>query len=484
MSQVLDLSPPQKIHIIGIGGAGMSSLAALLIQMGHVVSGSDREPQESIKEKLEEMGAKVSVGHQAENVSLDTNIVAYSSAISDDNVELEHARKQNIKVYARKEILKSVCKLKKTLAVAGSHGKTTTTAMLAGALASINVSYLIGAELVDKTLGGHWNNKGEWLVVEADESDGTFLELDAELIILTSMDHDHIEHYGGGANLETAYEEFVKKAITLSERDKCGAILQIDDALLGNLYKQLDSSKCVSVRSDGENADFMFENYQSTRTGASATILDSNSKRYKLEIPLPGKHNISNATLAFAASVCLGVKPKQALSGLKSFASIKRRFEILGEVGDIIFIDDYAHTPQEIAATLATLKDWGREKDTEKDTEKKGRVVCAFQPHRYSRTQHHWESFSNAFNDCEVVVISDIYSAGEEKREGITGKLILNAVLAENPRKKVVWLPEKEDLVGYMKKCLRPGDIFITLNAGNLNQIGKKIYLDIKDGNI
>ena len=484
---MVDLSVSKKIHIIGIGGAGMSSIAAVLSQQGHIVSGSDLS--DDLFPQLKDLGVKTYLGHSADNVSSDIDMIAYSSAIdlnteTNPNSELEHGRKEKIKILTRAKILKGICGLKKTLAVAGAHGKTTITAMLAASLKSIDASFIFGGQLSDGSLGGYWNEKGEWLIVEADESDGTFLELDPDCAILTSMDQDHIEHYKTAENLEKAYFEFISNT---------DAILNIDDPKINELSQKLEKATTIKSKSNSSSdADFLFEesiDYKENKLQSRANILHSVAqnnkannkaknkiKEYKLKLKVAGEHNISNATMAFAASINLGVNPKKALLDLETFSGVKRRLELIGSTKGITFIDDYAHTPLEIFKTLRTIKDWATKNEKATKNKNKTRVVCAFQPHRYSRVETLFETYADAFNDCQVLTISEIYSAGESKREGISGKLIVDAVLDAHPRKNVAWIPEKENLIEYYKMNLRSGDIFITLNAGDLNQIGQQIY--------
>ncbi len=515
-AEKIDLSRSQKIHIAGLGGAGMSSIAVVLLEMGHRVSGSDMVDSDLLQ-RLNKTGIATFIGHREENLS-DADIVAHSSAVLQSNPELKLAHSKGIQVFSRAEILSAICRLKKTVAVAGSHGKTTTSAMLAAGLK--NASYLIGGELNETGVGGHWNEKGEWLIVEADESDATFLKIPKQGAIITSMDPDHIEQYGSKKAHQNSYLEFADSVdgwivCNMQEPALFELCQQLENAISygieGNAESGIESIGLSGKKSVGK-PDFWIRDIKSAPEGSSGTLvpdseyghnlgseknsedavsllseglsskgpslskglltkgMNLSAKKMKIELPIPGAHNVSNAAAAILAGVQMGADPYKMLKALKAYRGVARRFEILGKAGGITFIDDYAHLPEEISKTLETVSGWGR-------------VVCAFQPHRYSRVQTLWRDYSDAFNECDLLAVSEIYPAGELERPGVSAKLILNAVLEANPRKKAAWIPKPLDLGNYLLSQLRPGDIFITLNAGDLHLVGKKIYETLSDKN-
>ncbi len=473
----------------------MSSIAVVLLEMGHIVSGSDLVDSDLLQ-RLGNKGIATFVGHREENLS-DVGIVAYSTAVSQSNPEVKLAKAKGIQVLTRSEILSAICQLKKTVAIAGSHGKTTASAMLAAGVK--NASYLIGGELQGSGVGGHWDKKGEWLIVEADESDATFLKIPKQGAIITSTDPDHIEQYGSQKAHQNSYLEFAGSV-------EGWIVCNIQDPALFELCQQLENTVSYAIDDIVENdsveagrpdfgtgrPDFWIKDIKSAPEGSagrlvadyeSASGVDSGKdpedaaaplikkikkmslpeREMKIRLPMPGVHNISNAAAALLAGIQMGTSSDKMLKALRGYRGVARRFEVLGKTGGITFIDDYAHLPAEISSTLRTVSSWGR-------------VVCAFQPHRYSRVETLWQDYADAFNECELLAVSEIYPAGEPERPGISAKLIVNAVLDANPRKKIAWIPEPSNLADYLLSQLKDGDIFITLNAGDLHLVGKKIY--------
>ena len=446
----VDLDNSREIHIIGIGGAGMSAIAEVLAGKGHKVSGSDLSASE-VTEKLKSRGIKVYVGHDASNISASCEIVTHSTAIPSDNSEMVEASSRDIPVLKRSEILAQITKVWKSLAVAGTHGKTTTSAMLTTALigADMDPSYIVGGNIQALSRGAAVG-QGEYLVVEADESDGTFLELDVYGQIITNVEPDHLEHYGDFTNLKKAFVRFINQA----EGPK---VVCLDDQGVSELIQQTD----VVTYGTSENADWRIENVSSSIEGVNFQVTDQTSnKNYGLHIQQPGLHNARNATAAFVLAVLLGADPDKSVKALKEFDGVGRRFEKRGSVDGIFFVDDYAHLPTEVEAALSAAK-----------STKPQRLVTVFQPHRFSRTEQLWSSFGDSFTDADLLVVTGIYSSGEKPRPGITGDLISGLVMEKNPDSNVRYIEHLEDVVSFLVEELREGDLCMTLGAGDLTDV-------------
>ncbi len=442
----IDLTSPRRIHVVGVGGAGMSAIAAVLSAMGHDVTGSDIRASQSF-ERLGARGIEVRSGHRAENVG-GADVLTYSTAVPEHNVELREARRLGIPVLTRAEMLRSIVALRRTIAVAGTHGKTTTSSMLALVLveAGLHPSFIIGGEVNEIGTNAAWDT-GELLVVEADESDGTFLQLSPELGIVTSVEPDHIEHYGSFEALKGAFGAFLSEVRT--------AVVCADDPVALSLAP---ASALTYGRSPGVGVQIV--DLESGRNHLRFELLSGGKSLGQFELPVPGIHNASNAAAAVAAATLLGVSPEQARRALARFAGVARRFEFRGEAGGVTFVDDYAHLPGEVRVALAAAKDG-----------KFGRIVCVFQPHRYSRVATLAPDFADAFQGADIVAVTDVYSAGEMARPGVSGKLVLDAIIASHPSARAVYVPNRDDLVTYLRTVLRPGDLCLTLAAGDLTNL-------------
>jgi UDP-N-acetylmuramate--alanine ligase len=447
---------PRRIHIVGIGGAGMSAIAAVLLRMGHRVSGSDLKAGSST-ERLVALGARVDVGHDASHVE-DASIVAISSAIPQTNVEVVAARAAGIPVASRADILSAIAATRRTVAVSGTHGKTTTTSMLALILveAGLDPSFIIGGEVNEIGTNATWGD-GELFVVEADESDGTFLRLGADVAIVTSVDPDHLEYYGGYGSLKAAFRSFLAAAPR--------QIICADDPELAPL-----APPSALTYGFAAHADFRIEEFTQRRAEIAFVLIRGDERIGQFHLPVPGALNAQNAAGAIAAATLLGASPAACQAALARFAGVARRFQFRGERAGITFVDDYAHLPTEVAATLAAAGAGGWE-----------RVVAVFQPHRYSRTEAVGAEFAETFGDADVVVITAIDAAGEAPRPGVTAKLVLDAVLAARPETTAVYLPQRSDLVSYLATHLRPGDCCITLGAGDLTGLPDEIIAALAD---
>jgi UDP-N-acetylmuramate--alanine ligase len=443
----LDLASPRRVHIVGIGGAGMSAIAAVLARMGHQVSGSDLKASSGL-ERLRTSGIEVFVGHRGEQVGA-VDAVAISTAIAPSNPEVQAAEQRGIPVHSRAEVLAAICATRRAIAVAGTHGKTTTSSMLALVLveAGLHPSFIVGGELNEIGTGAVWD-QGEWLVVEADESDGTFLELPAEMAVVTSVEPDHLEHYGGYEHLVSAFDRFLSAA---SIRVVCA-----DDPDAASIAARHGAI----TYGQSELATYRMTGMERHRAGTRFAVENDGAVVAEVRLPVPGLHNALNACAALVAGIAAGALPEAASRALSRYAGVARRFQFRGEQAGVTFVDDYAHLPTEVRAALSAAGDGGWD-----------RVVCVFQPHRYSRTGTLWRDFADAFTGADVLVVTDIYAAGEAPRPGVTGKLVVDAVLEAHPGQRLAYLPSRADLVPYLRRTLRPGDLCLTLGAGDLTSL-------------
>jgi UDP-N-acetylmuramate--alanine ligase len=439
---------PRRIHVLGIGGSGMSAIATVLVAMGHTVSGSDAADS-SVLTGLRSLGITTHVGHAADHV-VGADVVAASTAVPADNPELVAARAGGIPVLRRAEALAAICATRRTIAIGGTHGKTTTTAMTALALreAGLEPSFIVGGEVTGLGGGASWGSGG-WFVVEADESDGTFTELGAEAVVVTNVEADHLDFHGTFENLQAAFRAFLSSAS--GPRVVC-----IDDPVAARLAEGLD---CLTYGT-GESADYRMADVQTGRSGVATTIVHHGAELGRIDVPLPGVHNARNATAALVVALALGASFADAARGLAAFAGVRRRFEHRGEAGGVTFVDDYAHLPSEVSAALEAARGGAY-----------GRVVCVFQPHRYTRTAALWREFADAFTGADVLAVTGIYAAGQDPLPGVTGKLIVDAVLDAHPYQRVAWLPGRSDLLAWLGAELRPGDLCLTLGAGDLTTL-------------
>ncbi len=444
----LDLLVPRRIHIIGIGGAGMSAIAIVLRAMGHHVSGSDLRDS-PVAERLRSQGITVSIGHRAENVG-DAEAVTYSPAVQPANLELVEARAHGIRVVPRSAMLAAICATRRCLAVAGTHGKTTTASMLSLILveAGLRPSFVIGADVNEIGTNAVWDT-GEWLVVEADESFGTFRAIRPDLAVLTNVEADHLDYYGTFEELRTAFSEFVGAATE-------GAVVCADDAEAAAIGHERGAITIGS--SDG--ATYRMTDLELARSSVSFTMEGPGGTLGTLDIGVPGLHNARNGAVAAVAALQAGATFVAAQTALARFAGVTRRFEFRGEAGGVTFVDDYAHLPTEVRAALATARTGGW-----------SRVVAVFQPHRFSRTAALAPQFGTAFADADVLVVTDVYSAGEPPVPGVSGRLVADAVRAADPRLPVVYAPAWEQLRDAVAETLQAGDLCLTLGAGDLTSL-------------
>ena len=448
---MIDLTTARRVHIVGVGGAGMSAIATVLAAMGHEVSGSDLKDSAGLR-RLEASGVRVHVGHQAAHVG-DADLVAVSTAIPERNPEVVAAKERGVPVARRAEILAAVASTRRCVAVSGTHGKTTTSSMLALALvhAGLEPSFIIGGELNEIGGGAVWDD-GDLFVVEADESDGTFVELPAELAIVTNIEADHLDFYGSLHAIETAFDHFLAAPGP--------NVVCADDPIAARLGR----AHGAVLYGTSADADVRIVDPVSERAGASFTLVRGEEVIGELRLPVPGLHNMRNATAATVAAMSLGAPFAACQAALARYAGVARRFQYKGRARGVTFVDDYAHNPGKVRALLEAARAGGW-----------GRVVCAFQPHRYTRTAALAGEFGEAFDDADVIAIMDVYAAGEPPQPGVTGKLIVDAVLDHHPWKRVAWLPGRDDVLTYLAHELRSDDLCLTVGAGDVTSLSGEI---------
>ncbi|NNN20021.1 MAG: UDP-N-acetylmuramate--L-alanine ligase [Acidimicrobiaceae bacterium] len=436
---------PKRVHIVGIGGAGMSAIAIVLTQQGHRVSGSDLKASVAF-ERLRTHGVELFLGHAESNVH-GAELVAISSAIARSNPEVLWAHEHQIPVVTRSELLPMIISGKTVIGVAGTHGKTTTTSMLALSLMTSGrrPSFIVGGELNEIGTNALWD-EGSELVIEADESDGTFLHLGCYGVIVTNIEPDHLDYYGSYEALKNAFGDFVSQS--------AGPRIICADSPDANFLLDLPG---VSSYGFSHKADYLIKDVISTRSKTTFRVVNEGLGDVNLELAVPGRHNVSNATAALALADQLGANAGSVVEALSQFTGVARRFQHRGTYNGATLIDDYAHLPGEIEAVLETAA-----------SQEFDRVVAIFQPHRYSRVASLYREFAESFSMADVVVITDVYSAGEMPIPGVTGELISALVEAYFPDKEVHYLPQRHKVASLVQSLLRPGDICLTLGAGDL----------------
>ncbi len=458
VEQGIELDTPQDIHLIAIGGAGMAAIAEVLHGMGHNVRGSDMTDSAAIT-RLQSLGIDAIVGHDAANVH-SPDIAAKSTAVPDTNPEVVAIREAGGDVASRGVMLTAIASQRKTVAVAGTHGKTTTTSMLAviAMEAGVDPSYIIGGTVPDLGSGARWG-EGDWFIIEADESDGSGFGLGHSIGIVTNVEPDHLEFYGGEEQMRAAFAEFVASAHV--------AVVCADDPGARALA---DGSNVVTY-GGVEDATYRMGNIVRGTASVTFDMYRSGILIGAIRLPMPGMHNARNAAAATAAALEMGLPFRAAQAALSRFAGVGRRFDDRGSAGGIDFVDDYAHLPTEVRSALAAAVDTQHE-----------RVVAVFQPHRYSRTEAVWEEFEGCFDDADLLILTDIYSSGEAPRPGITGELIVEAVTRGSGHPELIYHADRASLAGVVADALAPGDLCITLGAGDLVTMPDELHALLGDG--
>lgn len=446
----------QHVHFIGIGGYGMSAIARVMLEMGYTVTGSDVAAQE-LTEKLAAKGAKIYIGHTAEQVH-GADLVVYSTALPKDNVERVEAEEQGIPILHRSQMLARLLNERIGVAVAGAHGKTTTSSMIALVMEQCGTdpTYIIGGEIMD--IGTNAKaGKGKCVVAEADESDGSFLQYHPSLAIVTNIEADHLENYGGDfGRLKEAYVQFLNQVKTDGMAVVCG-----DDDNIRDLLPKLNCH--VTTYGIEQNCDYSAEQITLGDRCVSFTMKHGDEELGYVELSVPGQHNVYNAMATVIVCLEAGIPFAEITTAIKKFHGAKRRFQVLGESNDILVIDDYAHHPTEIQATIAAAK----------ATDK--RIIAVFQPQRYTRTFFLLDAFSRAFGEADEVIITDIYSpAGEKQIEGVNSPRLVE-LIKENSNAGARYLPTKEDVLHDLQHRLQPGDLVLTMGAGDIWKVGYEL---------
>ena len=451
----------KHIYFVGIGGVGMSGIAEVLLNLGHKVSGSDIKLTETT-ERLQRLGATIYHGH-SENHITDVDVVVTSSAIKSHNPEVRAAQSKAIPVIPRAEMLAELMRLKYGIAVAGAHGKTTTTSLIAMVLdrGGISPTVVIGGKLntinTNAILG-----TGDFLVAEADESDGSFLKLSPTIAVITNIDPEHLDYYHNITEIKRTFIQFANKVPFYGLN-----ILCLDNEHIQDLIPQLE--KRYLTYGLTPQADLQAREVSVKGLSMIFKVRYHNKELGTVELKMPGVHNVYNALAAIATAVELNLDFPAIKEALETFEGVQRRFQIRGESNQIILVDDYGHHPTEIKATLNAAKNiWGR------------RLVVVFQPHRYTRTRDLFKDFLNAFNQADLLLITDIYPAGEDPLPGVKAENLFYGI-RKHGHKQVYYYSQKEEIVNHLLKLLKPGDVVITLGAGDIWQLGEQLLQKVKD---
>jgi UDP-N-acetylmuramate--alanine ligase len=459
----------RKVHFVGIGGAGMSGIAEVMHTLGYIVSGSDIASN-AVTERLQNLGVKVFHSHTAENI-IDVDVVVTSTAINTDNVEVAAAKARRIPVVPRAEMLAELMRFSHGIAVAGTHGKTTTTSLVASVLAEagLDPTYVIGGKLNSSATHARLG-KGKYLVAEADESDASFLYLQPMIAIVTNVDADHLPTYGGDfSRLKQAFVEFLHHlpfyglAVVCVDDDEARSLLPEITRPVIRYGIEFDADVCASnIR------------YQGTQSIFDLMLPDAD-KPIEITLNMPGRHNVLNALAAICVAYELGISTQDMQTALSGFEGISRRMHAYGEIkiaqGSITLIDDYAHHPTEVAATLSACKNAWPDK----------RLVAVFQPHRYTRTRDLFEDFSQVLAECDVLILTEIYAAGEDVIAGADGRALCAAIRARG-KVSPIFIEDVENLGTDLPSILQDGDVVLTMGAGSIGRIASqlKALLEVK----
>jgi UDP-N-acetylmuramate--alanine ligase len=450
--------PAGPVHFIGIGGAGMSGIAAVLARLGVTVTGSDLKVSRYTRH-VEELGVEVRIGHHEANLG-EAAMVVISSAIPESNPELRAARRAGLPVLQRAEMLARVMTMRRGIAVAGTHGKTTTSSMISHALfqCGLEPTFLVGGELNDMGsnagVGG-----GEWLVAEADESDGSLLFLRPEVAVVTNVELDHHANYRCLDEVRDVFRRFVALL------PPAGRLVLAEEPTTAFLR---EASGAPVVTYGIDRGDLAAEVERADDRGSAFVVRERGERLGRVELRVPGEHNVLNALAAIGALAHAGVSFDRAAPHLATFSGAARRYQELGRRGGVVVVDDYAHHPTEIAATLKAAKAGSHR-----------RVIAVFQPHLFSRTRYLQREFGRALTLADEAIVTDVFAAREEPEPGVSGKLIVDAYLAERPGGPVWYLPHLSDVVGHLARSVRPGDLVLTIGAGDVFKAGERLLEEL-----
>ncbi len=453
----------KHIHFVGIGGIGMSGIAELLINLGYEVSGSDLQDS-AITARLADLGGKIFHGHKKEYIG-DTDVVVYSSAVAADNPEILEAMDRYIPVIPRAEMLAELMRLKFGVAVAGAHGKTTTTSMIASILTSANLdpTVVIGGRL---DIWGGSNAKlgqGDILVAESDESDGSFITLSPTIAVVTNMDYEHLDHYGDMEALRKTFIEFINKVPFYGL-----AVICLDNEEIQGIIPHL--RKRYITYGMKSQADLQARDIEKGESQAEFEVVHQNEILGRIIVGMPGAHNVHNALAAIAVALELDVPMEAIRAGLKNLGGLARRFQHKGEKQGVMLVDDYGHHPTEILATLETAKECWPEK----------RLVVVFQPHRYSRTAALYDRFTMSFNQADTLILAPIYPAGEEPIEGVDADWLCRGI-KEHGHREVILCDSKNGILQTLLDLTKPGDLVLILGAGDIYRVGEELLRRLEE---
>ncbi len=445
-----------KVHFVGIGGIGMSGIAELLLNQGFDVSGSDLNDSELI-DKLRSSGAKINIGHKSDNL-LKSEAVVYSSAIPEDNVELIFAREKNIPTIKRAEMLGELIALKNTsIAVGGTHGKTSTSSMIGTMLShsKLDPTLIVGG-LVKNLNSNSKLGAGEIVVVEADEYDKSFLQLKPTVAVITNIEEEHMDCY---SDMDDLYDSFISFANSVPFYGS--VVICSDSSGASDIINKI--KRPITTYGINSNADIQASMISFNEMKSFYTLNYRGENLGQVNLSAPGEHNILNSLASAAIGVELGINPKDIISGLNAYQGVRRRFEIKGTINDIIIIDDYAHHPTEVEATLNTAKkSWDK------------RIIGVFQPHLFSRTKDFYKEFAEAMMGCDIALITDIYPAREKPITGVTGKLVYDRI-KELGHKNSHYIPDLSNINTIIEENVEAGDLIITMGAGTIWRYGESI---------
>ena len=446
---LIALDAPIKCHIVGIGGPGMSAIGRLLVEMGHLVTGSDLHETEVIDD-LRQRGAQISIGHSEAAVH-GADVVTYSTAIPSTNVELIEARRIGLETRHRSGMLASLCAATRAVGVAGTHGKTTTTALITAMTTAggLHPSSIVGADVLGDS--GSVHGDGSLLVIEADESDGTLDVLPLSCLVVTNIDIDHLDYFGTFDAIKTCFAESI-------ERTPGFVVLNADDEGSTDIVRALGNDNRVTTFGWSENSTVRITSTQPHSNGTSVEVQIA-GQSYRCALSLRGEHNAMNFAAALAMSIQLGVDPDVACTAAESFRGVARRFTERGEFRGSLLIDDYAHLPAEISATIDAVRS---------HPALTGRVVAVFQPNRYHRIATMADSYADCFTHADRIVITDVYASGTQKIEGVTGELVVNAIRSAHHGADVVWAQSRSDTVAAVESWITPGDICVSMGCGDI----------------
>lgn len=454
----IDLATPRRFHLVAIGGKAMSGMAELLTLMGHQVTGSDLHENAETR-RLRSLGIAVSIGHDPANI-VGADVVACSTAVRPDNVERVAADEAGIPVIGRPQLQGAIAKTRRAIAVSGTHGKSSTTAMLITILRAtgLDPSYMVGASMGDGSGSAHLG-AGEWFVIEADESDSTFLELGAEIALVTNVAADHLDLWGSLDAIVDGFERFLGGA-------SGPTVVNVDDPVAGRLGRACGST-LVGAEPD---ADWRISHVVGERGSIGFDVRHRDHGTVHVQLPEPGAYNASNAAMAICAAELVGVPPERSAEALAAYPGLERRFQTRGEVAGVTVIDDFAHNPDKVASVLDAASGGGW-----------GRVIAVFQPHRYSRTADLWQEFADSFVAADIVFITELDPSDEPPRPDVSGTLIVDAVRSAHPGVDLRWVPDRDDLVSAIVDEVRHGDLCLTIGAGDITTLADPLISAIGD---